>query len=723
MDVRSPPPLTQGFLVACAALAVACGTARGSGAAAPDAAATMSDSATLDLGHDGAAPPVMPAACIAIADFAVSSSSTTSIALTWAGAPGVTITVSRKTFCGTDSYVTLATLPAGATSYTDSSVQPFWQYWYEITAADANAPGTTASAAIQGNATTSPEPTCSGQAPPQPSGVDASTCQAPLPGTDAGTLDDASCAVGSSLANVTVSPTTLSFGAETLGEATTTSLFTVMNTGGAALAISSLGISGPDAADFSEQTDCPASLPAGDKCYVRVVFSPSATGSRSAMLAINNDCTSTVTGTGVSLANAFYVSPTGNDTTGDGSLAAPWASLPKAQQAMEASGGTTMTTYLRAGVYTPTTDTSCDCMLNLGNTDNGETWSYYPPDGVDSAIIEGGSTGSGVGPGTVLSVAGSSNVTFDGLTVRNFDGWGFGGVNSSNITIKNNIIYNGYSTAQYGAQGVACGQYCVSWSVLNNVMHDITGGGANIVSAQSGSVSNLIYSGNFVYNTCTSPDDGGDCGALYTQDNTAMSTNIVITGNFIRDGNPWFGMDTGSAIYLDDCLSNATVTGNVITGKNGDNTTFIHGGKNDVYMGNIVDLGTYGHVITTLQTSANPNCNVMTGNRYSGNIIVSGGGGGYYGDLSPPLPAYPVIENNIYYNYAGSPITTGGDTGDTNPLVVDPQLSGCYSLAPSSPAYQAPVNFPPLLRGWGPPGYTMPGGASIPPSYPSPTCP
>ena len=356
----------------------------------------------------------------------------------------------------------------------------------------------------------------------------------------------ASCA-GSAPSGVSVSPTTLAFGTATLGEATTTSLVTVMNASGSAFPIGSVAISGANAADFAEQTDCPASLAAGEKCYVRVVFTPSAVGARAATVAVGGACTSAISGTGVSLANGFYVSPKGNDSN-DGSLASPFLTLTKAQTAMRASGGAKLTTYVRAGAYSPANIASCGCALDLNNNDNGQTWSYYPPDGVDSAIIDGGSTHAGSGIVTLISVAGSTNVTIDGLTLRNFDFAGVGGVNSTKITAKNNIIYNGFQTAQYGAQGVTCGQTCTSWSVLNNVMHDITGGGANIVSAQAGDVSNLIYSGNFVYNTCTSPDDGGDCGALYTQDNTAKSTNITITGNFVRDGNRWRGQNAGSAI-------------------------------------------------------------------------------------------------------------------------------------------------------------------------------
>jgi hypothetical protein len=516
------------------------------------------------------------------------------------------------------------------------------------------------------------------------------------------------------LANLTVTPSTVSFGASTVGEGTTTSLVTVRNTGSAAIAIDSVGIGGANAGDFSEQTDCPASLAAGDKCYLRVGFAPTATGSRSASAAINGACSTSLTGSGVALAAGFFVSPSGSDSAGNGSLGSPWQTLGKAQRAMQASS-TQKTTYLRAGVYQPGSNG-----LQLGGADDNETWSYYPPDGIDTAIIDGQSTRSGTGADVLIGVGGTSHVTLDGLTVRNFDGWGIGGYNASNLTVKNSVISNGYSTAQYGAQGVACGNDCISWSILNNVMHDITGGGANVVAAQTGNISHLIYSGNFVYNTCTSPDDGGDCGALYTQDNLGQSTDITISGNFVRDGNPWRGHNAGSGIYLDDCLSNATVTGNVLTGTNGANTTFIHGGSNDVYMGNIIDLATYGQAISVLQTSASNTCtNKMTGNKYVSNIIIARGGSGGYGALSWPLPALPEVENNLYYEYGGPAITTGWDS---HPVTADPELTGCFDVGAASPAYQAPVDFPPLLKNWGPPGYTMPAGATAPPSYASPTC-
>ena len=77
-------------------------------------------------------------ACDAVADSKVTSSVETSVALSWAGAPGTTIAISRKSYCGSDDYQLLTKLPAGATSYTDTTVQADWAYWYEIMATDAS---------------------------------------------------------------------------------------------------------------------------------------------------------------------------------------------------------------------------------------------------------------------------------------------------------------------------------------------------------------------------------------------------------------------------------------------------------------------------------------------------------------------------------------------------------------------------------------------------------
>jgi hypothetical protein len=131
---------------------------------------------------------VETAACAAVQDFQTTSTSATAIALTWTGASGYTITLARKSYCGTDAYATLATLPAGASSYSDSSVQASWVYWYKITADDGQ--GHTSESALATQATASPALGCPGGSPPQSSEVDENAC-APVETPDGGSTPPA----------------------------------------------------------------------------------------------------------------------------------------------------------------------------------------------------------------------------------------------------------------------------------------------------------------------------------------------------------------------------------------------------------------------------------------------------------------------------------------------------------------------------------------------------
>jgi hypothetical protein len=108
----------------------------------------------------------------------------------------------------------------------------------------------------------------------------------------------------------------------------------------------------------------------------------------------------------------------------------------------------------------------------------------------------------------------------------------------------------------------------------------------------------------------------------------------------------------------------------------------------------------------------------MSGNEYERNIVIGEGGGGGYTLLSgSPLNA-PTIMNNDYYNYGGSAISSGGSYKDTSPVSENPQISGwTYTIAPGSLVFNAPVNFPPIVGGWGPPGFVIPE-TGTPPSSP-----
>ena len=92
-------------------------------------------------------------------------------------------------------------------------------------------------------------------------------------------------AMGGSAADV--SPANISFGNEAVGSTTASQIVTLNNPGGAALSISSVGLTGTNGGDFRlSANNCGSSLPPGATCSVAVAFAPTAEGNRSAFLSI-----------------------------------------------------------------------------------------------------------------------------------------------------------------------------------------------------------------------------------------------------------------------------------------------------------------------------------------------------------------------------------------------------------------------------------------------------
>jgi hypothetical protein len=88
--------------------------------------------------------------------------------------------------------------------------------------------------------------------------------------------------------DVQITPTFLGFGLHKVGTSSTKTV-TLNNQGSAALAISSMTITGAHYKDFSQTNNCGRSLAAGNTCTVNVSFKPSAAGTRSAILSISDN--------------------------------------------------------------------------------------------------------------------------------------------------------------------------------------------------------------------------------------------------------------------------------------------------------------------------------------------------------------------------------------------------------------------------------------------------
>ncbi len=457
------------------------------------------------------------------------------------------------------------------------------------------------------------------------------------------------------------------------------------------------------------------------------------------------------------LESAYYVAPGGSDSD-PGTAVAPFASLSKAQAAMQASA--TKRTYVRAGTYKGTA-------LTLGTADSGETWSYFPPDGYNSAILDGGASSGDTG-GNPITILGASHITINGLTIQNGRQWGIaihGGAadpaqgfptstpTADAVTISNNIIRNVYTSnggGWFGA-GIYVRNQVTNFTATHNAVFDQNSAGITIGANGGGgnpndNIAGFIISNNAVFNVDRKP---GDVGAIYAQDQNFAKFSSApnrISNNFIRDYQCDPSTGCGShdptrdvAIYLDRGVSNVTVSGNLIAntanaigGSASVSSTqafFVGSGHDNQICNNIIDLGSNGYILNLVYEHYYVNDSAMARNTFIGNIIIGnwpGSQAGYalgvgpygYAQGSPGGTFHgPRIRHNLYYNYGGGSMSTEGNGfGDASPVTGrDPMLSGWnYDLAGNSPARNPPVNFQSIAGRWGPPGYLIPHSGTAP---------
>ena len=127
---------------------------------------------------------------------------------------------------------------------------------------------------------------------------------------------------------VSLSPTSLAFGNQSVGTTSTAQTLTLSNTGNAALSITSLALTGTNASDFAQTNTCGSSVAAGANCTISVTFTPSASGSRTASVSITDNASGspqTVSLSGTGTAPVDGLSPTslafGNQSVGTTSTA------------------------------------------------------------------------------------------------------------------------------------------------------------------------------------------------------------------------------------------------------------------------------------------------------------------------------------------------------------------------------------------------------------------
>ena len=115
---------------------------------------------------------------------------------------------------------------------------------------------------------------------------------------------------------VSLTPATLTFASTVEGVSSAAQVVTLKNTGSAALAISSGGItvSGTNSTSFSATTTCTSTVAAGSSCTISVIFTPKATGTLTATLNVADNATgspqkATLTGTGAAATPTATLTP------------------------------------------------------------------------------------------------------------------------------------------------------------------------------------------------------------------------------------------------------------------------------------------------------------------------------------------------------------------------------------------------------------------------------
>lgn len=438
-------------------------------------------------------------------------------------------------------------------------------------------------------------------------------------------------------------------------------------------------------------------------------------------------------------APGYFVATNGSDGNA-GTIDAPWATLAHAQSVMQqnscltnASTGPCIT-YLRAGTYDVTST------LALAWADSGTTYSYYPPDGVNSAVLDGGNSID------LISLNQVRSITIDGIKMQHvFDYAIFtpgGSLVSKWITIANcDIGFNQSTSAVGGFNPMIFIDNAMLTIIDHNYIHDTASQGVGLYAYNTGeSIDGSRISGNAVLRAVQVTSDGGSIYINMHGTHTAGGS-VTVRDNLVRDYGSASLTNDVVGIYLDDTTSNTAVTGNVVappcagclnTGNRNNSTCFLvnddsfagasaNETENDDISGNICDLGASSMLITALWGGEN---NTLSGNivvsNFTGSLNTSASGVTGYAYYESSVATGLTLTTNAYLNYAsgGSTFSNGFHQGDANPQTYSAsQLglscpNGLYALAGSSAAYGWPMNFPHLLTNWGPPGFVIPASTN-----------
>ena len=181
---------------------------------------------------------------------------------------------------------------------------------------------------------------------------------------------------------------------------------------------------------------------------------------------------------GSTLAAGFYVSPGGSDSN-PGTLAAPFQTLGACQTAMRSGY---KICYVRAGTYVLPSGG-----LSLTASDAGETYQYYPPDGLQTAILSGASLAASTR--SLQTATGATGVTINGLAFKNNTTFIVVYIQGDGSAFTNNLIDGADANPWYGLDIYGNNQL-----VAGNTIQNMGGSGATNAFGIHGNPTGLTHS-------------------------------------------------------------------------------------------------------------------------------------------------------------------------------------------------------------------------------------
>lgn len=392
----------------------------------------------------------------------------------------------------------------------------------------------------------------------------------------------------------------------------------------------------------------------------------------------------------------FYISPTGNDTTGNGSIGAPWKTLKKATTSVTTAGDII---YVKSGTYTETQQSNLSRGVSIEgenktntiiNTTQTGDWStlleLYSPDGTDgnqhisNITFNGGFvSNSNYKTWVCLWITGRNNVEVYDCNFNNFK--------------QTAMIWNGNGSNDNPGtdvgQNKATGNKLYNCSILNcAAMYNGTGQGAVMFGFQNG----MLIHDNLIQQD-QRPNFQGGWPIKYW--NQGFSDNCKIYNNTLIK-KPYAGTYPGENGDWDFCIelfspSGLEIYGNTIQGSIDLNynykKSFGYGAwiHDNIIGPAIQNTKVEGGVILEYRTEAtiienNTFRNLTYGVTYNTRGVNDNGGDreNIIGGNTPGGYSYIVdniIRNNLFYNiYQGTGIGNRFGIGVISEGTDDPQI-------------------------------------------------